>query len=213
MSKYVKNLIAGHLHDRLKNVHDALLVNMIGLNANTNHRLRAELRSKNISVVVVKNSLAARATAGTPLGPLFNGVSGTAAICWGAEDIVSLAKEITRLLGNEQYKAFEARGGVMDGEQLSAAQVKEVSQWPSRREQLSILVGQILSPGANLASQLESAGGALASQIEQIVKEKEGKEGETTPAEAAPAEAAPAEAVSPGTASAEAASNEAAPQS
>jgi hypothetical protein len=28
-------------------------------------------------------------------------------------------------------------------------------------------MGQILSPGANLASQLESAGAALASQIEQ----------------------------------------------
>ena len=30
MSKYVKNLIADHLHERLQNVHDALLVNMIG---------------------------------------------------------------------------------------------------------------------------------------------------------------------------------------
>ena len=97
MSKYVKSLVAEHLRQRLQNVHDALLVNVIGLNANTNSRLRAELRSKNIHVVVVKNSLAARATQGTPLAPLFEGVSGTAAICWGSEDIVSLAKEITKL--------------------------------------------------------------------------------------------------------------------
>ena len=46
MSKYVKNLIADHLRDRLQNVHDALLVNMVGLDANTNTRLRAELRRK-----------------------------------------------------------------------------------------------------------------------------------------------------------------------
>ena len=46
MSKYVKNLVTEHLRGRLKNVHDALLVNMIGLDANTNSRLRAELRSK-----------------------------------------------------------------------------------------------------------------------------------------------------------------------
>ena len=38
MSKYVKNLIADDLRERLKNVHDALLVNMVGLNANTNTR-------------------------------------------------------------------------------------------------------------------------------------------------------------------------------
>ncbi len=167
MSKYVKSLMTDNLRDRLQNVHDALLVNMVGLDANTNTRLRAELRRKNIQVVVVKNSMAARATEGTPLAPLFTGVSGTAAICWGAEDIVSLAKEITKLAKDDALKPFEARGGVMDGEQLSGPQVEAVSKWPSRTEQLSLLLGQILSPGANLVSQLNSVGGALASQIEQ----------------------------------------------
>jgi ribosomal protein L10 len=173
MSKYVKNLVAEHLRQRLRNVNDALLVNMVGLNANANTRLRAELRSKNINVVVVKNSLAARAAEGTPLAPMFAGLTGTAAICWGAEDMVSLAKEITKLVRNEKNAPFAARGGVMDGERLTAAQVDQVSKWPSRTEQLSILLGQILSPGAMLASQLNSVGGALASQIEQRGKEKE----------------------------------------
>jgi ribosomal protein L10 len=176
MSKYVKNLVAEHLRGRLENIHDALLVNMVGLDANTNTRLRAVLREKNIQVVVIKNSLAARATAGTPLAPLFEGLSGTAAVCWGCEDIVSLSKEITKLVKGDKYKPFETRGGVMDGEPLSAADVERVSKWPSRSEQLSILVGQILSPGANLVSQLNSVGGALASQIEQ--RGEGGEEGE-----------------------------------
>lgn len=167
MSKYVKHLITDHLQNRLQNIHDALLVNMVGLDANASSRLRAELRSKNIRVMVVKNSLAARATAGTSLAPLFEGLDGTAAICWGSEDIVSLAKEITKLVKDEKYPRFETRGGVMDGERLSAPQVEQVSKWPSRTEQLSILLGQILSPAAALASQLTSVGGALASQIEQ----------------------------------------------
>jgi large subunit ribosomal protein L10 len=167
MSKYVKNLVSEHLRDRLRNVHDALLVNMVGLDANTNTRLRAGLRGKNIHVMVIKNSMAARATEGTPLASLFEGLCGTAAICWGGEDIVSLAKEITKLARDDKLAPFETRGGVMDGERLSALQVQQVSKWPSRAEQLSILVGQILSPGANLASQLNAVGGALASQIEQ----------------------------------------------
>ena len=65
--------------------------------------MRAELRSKNIHVLVIKNSLAARATEGTPLAPLFAGLTGTAAICWGSEDIVSLAKEITKLASDDKY--------------------------------------------------------------------------------------------------------------
>ena len=108
--------------------------------------------------MVVKNSLAARATEGTPLAPLFEGLGGTAAICWGGEDIVSLAKEITKLVRDDKYKPFEARGGVMDGERLTAAEVQRVSKWPSRSEQLSILLGQILSPGANAGQPIELGG-------------------------------------------------------
>lgn len=198
MSKYVKNLITEHLRQQLGGVQDALLVSVIGLDANTNFRLRTELSRKNIRLEVVKNSLAARATEGTALGPMFEGLTGTAAICWGAEDIVSLAKEVMRLARDEQFKAFVPRGGVVDGQKIDDREVAEVAKWPSRGEQLSRLLGQILSPGANLVSQLGSVGGALASQIEQ---RGEGAEAEAAPAaadETAPpaeppaAEAAPA---------------------
>ena len=60
MSKYVKNLVTEHLRDRLQGVDDALLVDVIGLDANANNRLRTELQEKDIRLVAVKNSLAAR---------------------------------------------------------------------------------------------------------------------------------------------------------
>jgi ribosomal protein L10 len=173
MSKYVKNLISDHLRERLTGVNDALLVNMIGLNANNNHRIRTELAGKNIHVLVVKNSLGLRAFADSPLGVMFEGLTGTAALCWGGEDLVSLAKEVKRIADDEKNKPFAACGGVLDGQKLSADQVAEVAKWPNRAEQLSLLVGQILSPGASLAGQLEAAGGALASQIEQKAEAKE----------------------------------------
>ena len=173
MSKYVKNLVSEHLRGQLSGVQDALLVNMIGLDANANNRLRTALREKNIQVMVVKNSLAARATEGTPLAAMFDGLTGSSAICWGGEDIVSLAKDVSELAKNKEYEAFEARGGVMEGESLSAEQVAEVSKWPTREEQLSLLVGQILGPGARLVSQLTGPGSALASQISKKGEEEE----------------------------------------
>jgi len=173
MSKYVKNLVSEHLRGQLNGLQDALLVNMIGLDANANNRLRTALQEKNIQVMVVKNSLAARATEGTPLAAMFDGLTGSSAICWGGEDIVSLAKDVSELAKNKEYEAFEARGGVMEGESLSAEQVAEVSKWPTREEQLSILVGQILGPGARLVSQLTGPGSALASQISKKGEEEE----------------------------------------
>ena len=178
MSKYVKNLVTDHLRKQLDGVGDALLVNTIGLDANANNVLRAELAEKGIEVLVVKNSLAARATADTALDGLFKDVGGTNAVCWGTEDIVSLAKEVTRLAKDKRFGAFEARGGIMDGERLSAEDVDQVSKWPSRDEQLSLLVGQILGPGSQLAAQLIGPGGALASQIKQKAEEEGDAEAE-----------------------------------
>jgi len=177
MSKYVKNLITESLRDRFKDVGDALLVNMVGLDANANNRLRAELDQKNVRVMVVKNSLAARATAGTPLAAMFEGLTGSSAVCWGGGDIVSLAREVARLAKDEQYEAFRARGGVMDGEKLSPEDVAEISKWPSREEVLGQIVGQIGGPGAALAGLVCGPGSLLASQIARLAESQPEEEG------------------------------------
>ncbi|MCU0872293.1 MAG: 50S ribosomal protein L10 [Pirellulaceae bacterium] len=178
MSKYVKELVSKEIAHRLDGVGDALLVNVVGLDAGKTFSLRRQLRQKNIQLLVIKNSLARRATEGTPLAQAFQGVEGTLAMVWGSEDFVSLAKEITALDGSPEFPAFQTRGGVMDGEHLSAERVKAVSLWPSRQDQIRILLGQILSPGANLASQLLGPGRSLASQIKEQAKDEAGDEAE-----------------------------------
>jgi len=171
MSKYLKNLMTQELKNRLEGVEEALVVDVIGMEANSNVLLRRRLREKSIDLMVVKNSLARRATEGTALAPVFEGVEGTLAIVWGAEDVVSLAKEVVRLAKDKQFEPFAPKGGLMDGSNLSAEEVTAVSKWPSRDEQLSILVGQILSPGANLSSQLLGPGGQVVSQVDQVGEE------------------------------------------
>lgn len=173
MSKYVKDLVTKDVARRLEGVSDALLVNVVGLGANRTVVLRRELREKDIQLLVIKTSLARRATDGTSLAAAFEGAEGTLAMAWGGEDFISLTKEICKLDKGKEYPEFEARGGVMDGDCLTADRVREISKWPNRQEQLSLLSGQILSPGANLSSQLIGPGGALASQIEKKSEEEE----------------------------------------
>lgn len=166
MSKLVKNLLAKDLSNRLDGVEDCVLANVIGMDANSTSALRKRLREKGIGMMVVKNSLAQRATEGTSLAAAFEGVGGTNAVLWGADDFVSLVKEATELNKDEEdFEVFETRGGAMDGVQLTPERVLEISKWPNRAEQLSMLVGQILGPGAQLAAQLKGPGGALVSQI------------------------------------------------
>jgi large subunit ribosomal protein L10 len=171
MSKFVKELITKDLRKRLDGVEDALVVDVIGLKNEKNVALRQRLRKKNIHLLVVKNSLARRATEGTRLAPAFEIAQGTMALIWGGEDIISLAKEVIKIAEDKEFAPFAPKGGVMDGQPLAGEQIKAVSKWPSRMEQLSILSGQILSPGATLSAQLLSAGGKLASQIKKKSEE------------------------------------------
>jgi large subunit ribosomal protein L10 len=171
MSKYVKDLIVHDLKRRLDGVENCVIANLIGLDSAQTVKLRKQLREKKIHVLVVKNSLAARATEGSALSSGFEGLNGSSAVVWGAEDFVSLVKEITELDGKDEYKAFQTRGGVMDGEALTPARVKEISTWPSRAEQLSILAGQLTAPWRTLQSQLSGPGGQLASQIKKKSEE------------------------------------------
>ena len=167
MSKYVKELVTRDIRRRLEGVDDAVLVSCVGMDANTTNELRGELDKKDIHMLVVKNSLARRATEGTQLAAAFEGAAGQVGICWGSTDFVSLVKELVEL------DNFVAGGGVMDGEKLDADGLKAVSKWPSRQEQISMLVGQILGPGAQISGALLGPGKTLNSQIK---KKGEGEE-------------------------------------
>ncbi len=175
MSKLVKDLITDEVQGRLKGVTDLFLVNLVGLDAVKTQALRKKLREKHIHLMMVKNSLARRATEGSVLLPAFEGATGMLAVVYGATDVVALAKEIIKLADDKHMAPFAATGGVMGGAKLSAAEVKDISKWPTREEQLSLLVGQMLSAGGRLAGQLGSVGGAIVSQIKEKAKEPAGE--------------------------------------
>jgi len=168
MSKYVKELVTRDIRRRLDGVEDAVLVSYVGMDANTTNELRGELSEKSIHLLVVKNSLARRATEGTSIAPAFEGAGGQVAVCWGSTDFISLVKELVRLdKDTGKYAKFVADGGVMDGEKLDADGLKAVSKWPSREEQISMLVGQILGPGSRLSGAMLGPGKMLNSQLKR----------------------------------------------
>ncbi len=176
MSKYVKNLISNEIKSRLEGVVDAVIVDVIGMDSDSTFRIRKLFREKGVSMLVVKRSLAHRAADGeSPLRQLFSDKVGSVAVVWGCDDFVSLAKEVAAIVKGNDFEKFDLKGGVMDGDPLTADDVLAISKWPNRQEQIAMLVGQILGPGANLSAQLLGPGSKLASQVKQLVENKEGE--------------------------------------
>lgn len=178
MSKAIKDMLVDDLKHRLQDVGDVIVVSLGQLDAQKTTQLRQQLRSKRIQLQLVKNSLARRAIAGTPLEPALTKAEGMLALAWGGEDVVDLAKELDRLTGVKDFEGFECQGGALDGGRLEAADVKRVAKWPTRGEQLSILSGQISSLASVLAGQITAAGGVLAGQIASRVDDLEKAGGE-----------------------------------
>jgi ribosomal protein L10 len=178
MSKAIKDMLVDDLKHRLDGVGELIVVSLGTLDAQKTTALRQQLRKKRISLQLVKNSLARRATAGTPLAPALEKTEGMLAIAWGGEDVVDLAKELDRLTGVKDFEGLECRGGALDGSRLEAADIKQVAKWPTRTEQLSILSGQISSLGSRLSGQILSAGSGLAGQIASRAEDLEKAGGE-----------------------------------
>jgi large subunit ribosomal protein L10 len=174
MSKFVKQLVTDKLKDRLSDTNYVFLVSLVGIDANRNHALRTTLADRGIKMTVIKNSLARRATEGTSIAAGFEKIEGACAACWGAADVVALAKELVKLTKDKNLKGFEIKAAVLDGEALNSTQAVDVSKWPTREEQIALLLGQIVGVGATLSSQMIAIGGGLASQIKQIA-EKDGE--------------------------------------
>ena len=104
MSKAVKNMLVEDLKGRLGGVGDAIVVSLGKLDAQKTTLLRQQLRKKRIHLQLVKNSLAQRAVADTPLAPAFERAEGMLAVAWGGEDVVDLAKELDRLTGVKDFE-------------------------------------------------------------------------------------------------------------
>ncbi len=172
MSKEVKSLIIQEMQGRLGDCRDLLVANVSKIDGVATNKFRLALREKGITILALKNSLAKVVLEKNGVKDLGDVLEGPSALIWGAEDIVALAKEMTRW--TKQIPLLELKGGAVDGQPINAAGVVKLSKSPSRLELIARILGQLLSPGANLAGALKGPGGKLAGQLKAMA-EKEGE--------------------------------------
>ena len=185
MSKYVKDLITRELTNRFKDVDGVAVINPRGINANKNNAIRRKLHEKQLTMTVVRNTLARRAVPETSKLKGFDKLlEGPSAVVYGKQSIATIARTLLDL--KKLDDTLELRGIFFDGEiYAEKAGVEKVSKLPTREEAIGQLVAQILSPGRNLAAALLGPGGKLASILKTI--EERGDKGGDAGAPPAPA--------------------------
>ena len=168
MSKTIKNLIERELEGKLKDVEGCAVVSSRGLDGNANNNLRRKLSEQGMKMLVVKNSLARRATANSKLKGFEGLLDGPSAVVYGGANIEVSA--IARLLADAQKdnETLEVRGVFFDGEAFVGQKgVKLVSTFPTRTEAIGQVMGALLGPIQTIAAQLNQ-GGTIASLISAV---------------------------------------------
>src|SRR2546423_1565816 len=184
MSKQVKNLITRELTTRLKDVDGVAVINPRGINAIKNNLIRRRLHEKGLRMMVVKNTLARRATEGTALKGFAKLLDGPSRVVYGKQSVPTIARAV--LAEKKADDTLELRGVFFDGEvYVGAKGVEQVSKLPTREEAVGQLVAAILGPGRKLAAVLKGPGGTLGAMLKTIEDKAKEKEGGASAAPAA----------------------------
>ena len=120
-------------------------------------KLRADARSKGVSLSVLKNTLARRAVAGSQFDVVADQMTGP--LVYGfSEDAVAAAKVVADFAKTNDKLVI--RGGAFAGKALDVNGVKQLANIPSKEVLLAQLCGLLMSPMSRTAVVL----GALAAK-------------------------------------------------
>ena len=181
MSKYVKELMMDQLRADLDGSRSVLILDLKGLDAITEFRLRRDLRKKSIRLRALKNSLARRVFNEMGMDGLSKYLEGPSVAAWGGDGVAELAKEISDQVKN--LKQPEIKGGAVDGVVIGPEQVEDITKLPSREALIGRVISLALAPAQRVAALANAPAAGLLSQLRMMSEGASGEGG----ADAAPA--------------------------
>ncbi len=155
--------------DRFGDIKVCVLVNYQGLSADEVTQVRTELTEQDLRMFVLKNSIAERVFEEAGNEGLTRFLDQPAAIIYGRDEPVRLAKTVTEL--QEENENMKILGGMVDRTPLDPETVKRLSDFPTRHELLSQLAAGMMGPVRSFAQGLVSPIQDLARGLEDYASE------------------------------------------
>jgi large subunit ribosomal protein L10 len=132
----------------------AVITEFTGMSVEEIQSVKRDLRGVSGELQVVKNSLAARASAGTHVSLLHDHFQGQTALALSYGDPAASAKTLKRIA--EQQKKFKIKIGVMEGQLLDFPGLARLADLPARPVLYSQLVRGLQTPIVQLATGLNA---------------------------------------------------------
>jgi large subunit ribosomal protein L10 len=173
------------LKTALAKVSTVILTTFQGITVENDTKLRRAVQAAGGKYQVVKNTLAERAGAGTPVEGLLKNLSGTNSIAYTHTDPVALAKALTKVA--KDVPAFQFRAGMVEGRVISIAEIQQLANLPSKEELISKVMFLLNAPAQRIAMALNGLSRNVAVVVSEAVKaEKFGSGGASAAPSPAP---------------------------
>lgn len=174
MRREEKNVIINSLAEQLKKFPHFYLADISGLNAESTAALRRQCFEKEVTLVVVKNTLLRKALEQIEFQSteLFEVLKGSTSIMLSEQNNVP-AKLIKEFSKKNKLKKPVLKGAfVEDTAYIGEANLEDLVNIKSREELIGDIIGLLQSPAKNVISALQS-GGTILSGVVKTLSERE----------------------------------------
>ena len=149
MERQVKAALVEDLKASVGASASLVLVDFNGLTVEKSVELRNKCRESQVRFKVVKNTLVKKVVEGTDHQVVEPFLKGMTALAWSEEDAISPAKVIADFVA-ENEDLLAVKGGALQGNALSAAEVKALAKLPTLPELRAQILGLINAPASQL---------------------------------------------------------------
>jgi large subunit ribosomal protein L10 len=172
MNKEQKTAVVEEVAAQIKESEAVFAVDYRGISVPQAAALRDRLTEAGARFRVVKNTLTLLAADKAGVEPLKGVLEGPTAFTFvtGEDGDVALAAKALAQFKRE-HNLLDFKGGVMNGEPLTAEQIADIARLPARDQLHGQLVGMIAAPITGLVRTLNALIAGLAIQLKQIADE------------------------------------------
>ncbi len=157
------------LRDLLATTPNVFVTSFEKMTVAQDYQLRKTVRAAGGLYKVIKNTLAAKAGAGTPAESVTASLAGMTSIAYTSADPVTLAKALTKYAKDNPALSFKA--GIVEGRVFNVKDIESLASMPSKEEIYAKLLYVINAPAQRLVTAINGVGRNLAVVIDQGVKE------------------------------------------
>lgn len=136
--------------EKIKKAQSIVVFDYRGITVAEDTELRAEMRKANVEYAVIKNHIVKRAcqAAGINVNDA-QFLKGPSAFAFGYEDVAAPARILKAFI--KKAKKCELKGGFVEANLVSAAQVEAIADMPSREVLIARMLGSMMTPISKFA--------------------------------------------------------------